>query len=103
MTKWRQKLARRLEAARGDKPVDLLFKGGRVVNVFTGELTPETVAVFDGTVVGFGERQANKIIDLEGAILSPGFIDGHFHLESSLLVPAQFARAELPQGTTPED
>jgi adenine deaminase len=71
-----------------------------VVNVFSGELTPETVAVFDGMVVGFGEREANEIVDLDGDILSPGFIDGHIHIESSLLAPMEFARAVLPQGTT---
>ncbi len=100
MTEWQERLARRLEAARGDRPVDLIFRGGKVVNVFTGELTSTSVAVFDGVVVGFGDRQANEIIDLNDAILSPGFIDGHFHLESSLLVPGEFARAVLPQGTT---
>lgn len=100
MTEWQQRLARRLEAARGDRPVDLLFRGGQVVNVFTGELVPTPVAVFDGTVVSFAEHQAHRVIDLQGGILSPGFIDGHFHLESSLLVPPQFARAVLPQGTT---
>ena len=100
MTEWQQRLARRLEAARGDRPVDLLFRGGKVVNVFTGELASTSVAVFDGVVVGFGERQANEIVELDGGILSPGFIDGHFHLESSLLIPAEFARAVLPHGTT---
>jgi len=64
MTEWQQRLTRRLEAARGDRPVDLLFRGGKVVNVFTGELSPETVAVFDGVVVGFGEREANEIVEL---------------------------------------
>ena len=100
MTEWQQLLARRLEAARGDRPVDLLFRGGKVVNVFTGELASTSVAVFDGVVVGFGERQANKVVELDGGILAPGFIDGHFHLESSLLTPAEFARAVLPHGTT---
>lgn len=100
MTEWQQRLARRLEAARGDRPVDLLFRGGKVVNVFTGELASTSVAVFDGVVVGFGERQANEVVELDGGILSPGFIDGHFHLESSLLIPAEFARAVLPHGTT---
>jgi adenine deaminase len=80
--------------------VDLLFRGGKVVNVFTGELASTSVAVFDGVVVGFGERQANEVVELDGGILSPGFIDGHFHLESSLLIPAEFARAVLPHGTT---
>ena len=100
MTEWQQRLARRLEAARGDRPVDLLFRGGKVVNVFTGELASTSVAVFDGVIVGFGERQAKEVVELDGGILSPGFIDGHFHLESSLLIPAEFARAVLPHGTT---
>jgi adenine deaminase len=100
MTEWQERLAKRLEAARGDRPVDLLFRGGKVVNVFTGELISACVAVFDGVIVGFDKRQAVEIVDLNGLILSPGFIDGHFHLESTLLVPAEFARAVLPQGTT---
>ena len=100
MTEWQQQLARRIEAARGDRPVDLLFRGGRVVNVFTGELTSASVAVFDGVVVGFDDRQAKEVVELKGAILSPGFIDGHFHLESTLLLPGEFARAVLPHGTT---
>jgi adenine deaminase len=100
MTEWQQRLARRLEAARGDRPVDLLFRGGKVVNVFTRELASAPVAVFDGVVVSFEEHSATEVIDLDGSILSPGFIDGHVHLESSLLVPGEFARAVMPQGTT---
>jgi adenine deaminase len=100
MTKWQQRLARRLEAARGDRPVDLLFRGGKVVNVFTGEMSSTSVAVFDGLIVGLGERQAKEVVELNGGILSPGFIDGHFHLESTLLIPAEFARGVLPHGTT---
>jgi len=100
MTEWQQRLARRIEAARGDRPVDLLFRGAKVVNVFTGELVSTSVAVFDGVIVGFEDRQAREVVELNGAILSPGFIDGHFHLESSLLVPGEFAKAVLPHGTT---
>jgi adenine deaminase len=100
MTEWQQRLARRIEAARGDRPVDLLFRGVKVLNVFTGELLSTSVAVFDGVVVGFDDRQAKEVVEINDAILSPGFIDGHFHLESSLLVPAEFARAVLPHGTT---
>jgi adenine deaminase len=100
MNKWQQGLSKRLEAARGDRTIDLLFQGGRVLNVFSGELLELDVAVYDGTVVGFGERPAHEVIDATGIVLSPGFIDGHIHLESSLLVPAEFARAVLPQGTT---
>ncbi|MCG6982022.1 MAG: adenine deaminase [Deltaproteobacteria bacterium] len=100
MTEWQQRLAKRIEAARGDRPVDLLFRGAKVVNVFTGELAATSVAVYDGMIVGFGDRQAKEVVEVEGAILSPGFIDGHFHLESTLLVPGEFARAVLPHGTT---
>jgi adenine deaminase len=71
-----------------------------VVNVFTGELISISVAVYDGVVVGFDDRQAKEVLELNGAILAPGFIDGHFHLESTLLVPGEFARAVLPHGTT---
>jgi adenine deaminase len=100
MEPWRQRVAHRLEAARGERPVDLLFQGGRLVNVFTGALVSTPVAVFDGVVVGFGERPSTEVVDLDGAVLSPGFIDGHIHLESSMLLPAEFARAALAQGTT---
>jgi len=100
MTEWQQRLVRRIEAARGDRPVDLLFRGAKVVNVFTGELASISVAVFDGVIVGFDDRQAREVVEINGAILSPGFIDGHFHLESTLLVPGEFARAVLPHGTT---
>jgi adenine deaminase len=100
MTEWQQKMARRIEAARGDRPVDLLFRGVKVVNVFAGEVVSTSVAVYDGVVVGFDDRQAKEVLELNGAILAPGFIDGHFHLESTLLVPGEFARAVLPHGTT---
>ncbi len=71
-----------------------------MVNVFTGELTSTPVAVFDGVIVSFEDHTSHEIVELNGSILSPGFIDGHIHLESSLLVPGEFARAVLPQGTT---
>ena len=77
MTEWQQRLARRLEAARGDRPVELLFRGGKVVNVFTGELASTSVAVFDGVIVGFGERQANEVVELDflnGRELLPNYV-----------------------------
>lgn len=100
MTEWQEKMAARLAAARGERPVDLLFKGARLVNVFTGELTADSVAVFDGVVVGYGDRPAHETVNLDGTLLCPGFIDAHIHLESTLLLPAEFARAVLPHGTT---
>jgi adenine deaminase len=94
MTEWQQRLARRIEAARGDRAADLLFRGAKVVNVFTGELASISVAVHDGVVVGFDDRQAKEVVELDGAILSPGFIDGHIHLAN---LPEQYFPMEQPR------
>lgn len=90
-----------LSAARGDRPSDLLFAGGRVVNVFTGEIEEVDVAVADGFVVGMGDGyEARRTVELGGRLLLPGLVDAHVHIESSLLAPPGFARAVLPRGTT---
>jgi adenine deaminase len=90
-----QKLAR----ARGDRPAELLFKNARLVNVLSGEIHPANVAVEDGRVIGFGDYQAKRTIDLKGAYLAPSLIDGHFHIESSMLTAPEFVRAVAPHGT----
>lgn len=87
-------------AARGETEADLLLTGGRMVNVFTGKVEEREVAVAGGRVVGFGERPARERVDLGGAYLCPGFIDGHIHIESSLVSLPEFARAVVPRGTT---
>jgi len=93
--------SRLLSVARGDTPADLLFKNARIVNVFTGEVEKGNVAVAEGMIAGTGDYQsAKEIIDLKGRFLSPGFIDGHVHLESSMLSPAQYVRAVVPRGTS---
>lgn len=81
----------------------LLFKGGRVVNVFTGEITPSDVLVEDGVILGVGDYRsdaADTVVDCVGKTLCPGFIDGHIHIESTMLSPAEFARAAVVRGTT---
>jgi adenine deaminase len=88
-------------AARGDAPSDVLFRGGRLVNVFTGEVERADLAVLGGTIVGVGPGyEARQTVDLDGAYLAPGLIDAHVHIESSLVTPAEFARAVVPRGTT---
>jgi len=87
--------------ARGDAPADLALDGGRVVNVFTHEILEQSVAVVDGIIAAVGEaRDARERIDLGGRLLLPGLIDAHVHLESSMVVPSEFARAVVPRGTT---
>jgi adenine deaminase len=86
--------------ARGDAPPDLVLTGARVLSVFTREWLRVDVAVADGHVVGLGEYDGPEKLDLDGAYLTPGFVDGHVHLESSKLMVDQFARAVVPNGTT---
>jgi adenine deaminase len=93
-------LEERIRAAAGEGKVDLLIKSGRVVNVFSGEIEKKDVAVFEGVIVGFGDYQAREIIDVKGDFLCPGLIDGHVHVESSMVTIPEFARAILPNGTT---
>ncbi len=93
-------LARCLAAARGDEPSDLVIENARVVNVFTLELESVPVAVRDGLIVGLGPYRATERLDAGGALLVPGLIDAHIHIESTLLTPPEFARAVVPRGTT---
>ena len=92
-------IQQKLSVARGELSAELLFKNGRVVNVFSGEIHKTNVAVEDGRVIGFGDYRAKKVIDLKGAYLAPSLIDGHFHVESSMLTAPEFARAVVPHGT----
>lgn len=87
--------------ARAEKTADLLLKKGKVVNVFTGEILNADVAIAEGIIVGIGEGyKATDVIYLSGQYICPGFIDGHIHIESTMLSPYQFARAVVPRGTT---
>jgi adenine deaminase len=94
-----EKLARRLRAARGELPPELVLTGGRVANVYTGEWQETDVAVCDGIIVGLGDYPGPRL-SVAGRYILPGFIDGHLHLESTLLTPSELARALLPLGTT---
>jgi adenine deaminase len=87
--------------AKGEMPADLVLANARVVNVFTGEIQPGSVAIYGGKIAGVGDySRAKEVFDLEGRYLAPGFIDGHVHLESSMLDVAQYARAVVPRGTS---
>ena len=89
-----------IKAARGEIPADLLIKNCQVVNVFNGLIESYDVAVYDGVIVGFGGQRANRTMDLEGRYLIPGMIDGHIHIESSMVIPYEFARAVVAHGTS---
>src|ERR1041385_6812172 len=92
-------LQHKLSIARGERPAEVLFNNGSVVNVLSGEIYRASVAVDDGRVVGLGDYEAHEVIDLAGSFLAPSLIDGHFHVESSMLTMPEFARAVVPHGT----
>ena len=87
-------------AARGDLAPDLVLKNARIVNVFTKEIESGDVAIKDGYIVGIGEFDGKEEIDIGGRIICPGLIDGHIHIESSMISPSEFAGAVAPHGTT---
>ncbi|HEX8227822.1 MAG TPA: adenine deaminase [Chloroflexia bacterium] len=93
-----------LAVARGDAPADLVLTGGRLVNVFTGEVYPAEVAIAGDRIAAVsptpGTYTGRQTLDLAGEYIAPGFIDAHVHIESSMLLPAEYANAVLPHGTT---
>jgi len=89
-----------LAVAREDAEADLLLRGARIVNVFKGTVEEGSLALYDGMIAGFGEREARETVDLDGAFICPGFIDGHVHIESSMVSLPEYARAVVPAGTT---
>jgi adenine deaminase len=91
---------RALAVARGDEPADLLLTGGRVFAPHTREWIETDLAIADGVVAGWGPRDAREVVDVDGAALTPGFVDSHMHLESTKLWIDEFVRAVLPHGTT---
>ncbi len=93
-------LKEKIRIASGDGMVDLLIKNGRVVDVFSGQIEKKDVAIFGGVIVGFGDYHARETMDVKGDFLCPGMIDGHVHIESSMVTIPEFARAVLPHGTT---
>jgi adenine deaminase len=90
----------RIDVAYGRKPADLLLSNGRVVSVLADQIVKTDVAIADGVIVGFGHYRAKRNIDLKGGFLSSGLMDGHLHIESTLLAPSVFACAVVPHGTT---
>jgi len=95
-----EQLKNRIRAARGEIAPDLIVRGGRIINVFTREILEQDVAIHDGFIVGIGAYEGPQTLDVKGQYLCPGFIDGHCHMESTMLSPPELAKAVLPHGTT---
>lgn len=91
----------RIKAARKQIPADMVLAGGKIVNVFTGEIFERDIAIYDGVIVGVGSGYEGKeAVDVKDKWIAPGLIDGHIHIESSMLRPSKLAQALLVHGTT---
>ncbi len=94
-------LSRAIDAARGKIPADLVIRNVQLLDVFNGEFLKTDLAITDGRIVGFGDGYSGRSEENgEGSYAVPGFIDAHVHIESSLMTPARFQEAVLPNGTT---
>jgi adenine deaminase len=89
-----------MAAARCEIEIDLLLSGGCIANLLSGEVHRADVAIHKGRIAGFDCGTARETLDLDGKILAPGFIDGHVHIESSMVTVPEYARAVVPRGTT---
>ena len=98
-------IADRIQAALGNKPADLVIENGQIVNVYTGEIYPGGVAISGDTIITVGDvaytvGADTQVLDAQGAYLTPGFIDGHIHPESTSLAIRPFAQIMLQHGVT---
>lgn len=93
-------LRRLVRVALGQEPADLVLKNTTYLNVFTQTWETGDIAIAEGHIAAMGEYSGQDELDMTGKYVVPGFIDGHIHLESSLVAPAAFARAVVPHGTT---
>ncbi len=95
-----------IRVALGRAPADLVIRGGRLVNVYTGEILDNPdIAVSGERIALVGDASScigsdTQIVDVEGAYLTPGFVDAHYHIESSRLAPWRHAQVTLPRGLT---
>ena len=94
-----------LAVAGGQWPADLVIKGGKIVNVYTAEIYDGGIAICGDTIAAVGDvdytiGEGTKVVDAKGMYITPGFIDGHIHPESSDLSIRSFAEAVLEHGTT---
>ena len=96
----RNQVTRRISVASGKEPAETVVKNGRIIDVFNGEIIEGDIAIVDGYFAGIGKYEGKNVIDAKGRYVVPAFIDGHVHIESSLVTPSEFAKVLLPHGVT---
>lgn len=95
-----QNLEATIKTAAKQTKADLVIKNGRIIDVFNLEIIEEDIAIKDGMIVGIGKYEGKEVIDAEGSYICPGLIDGHVHMESSMIHPHSFTNTILSHGVT---
>lgn len=93
-------IKKRISQARGLSPADVVLKNCKIIDVFCGDIVEADIAICEEHIAGIGKYSGLKGIDCRGAYVAPGFMEGHIHIESSMLSPAQFAQTVIGHGTT---
>ena len=97
----KEKLKILIDGSSRKTPCDLILKNGKIVDVFSGEILHESIAIKEGMIVGFGDQyKGYKEVNLQGAYVVPGLIDAHIHIESTLATPKEFSKAAIRHGIT---
>ncbi|RBW69100.1 adenine deaminase [Bacillus taeanensis] len=94
----KQELISKIDVSSNRKAADLVIKNGQIIDVFNLEFIRGDLAIVDGTIVGIGKFDGHIVIDAENRYIAPTFIDGHVHIESSMVTPEEFAEIVLPHG-----
>lgn len=93
-------LKKRIKVAKKEIKADVVVKNGKILNVFTGDITEGDIAIADGVIAGVGKYDGEEIIDAKDKVIVPGFIDGHMHIESTMLTPKELSKVLIQHGVT---
>ena len=96
----KQKLVKLINVASGKDEADFVIKNCKIVDVFNAKIIEQDIAIVDGMIAAIGNYDGKNIVDAKGKYVSPGFIDGHVHIESSCTSPEEFGKITIPHGTT---
>src|SRR4051794_40094076 len=96
----RNQVEKRISVASKREPADTVIKNGKIIDVFNSEIIQGDIAIVDGYFAGIGEFEGRNVIEANGRYVSPAFIDGHVHIESSMVTPNGFAKVLLTHGVT---
>ncbi|MCZ8497153.1 adenine deaminase [Priestia megaterium] len=100
MSNTKTTLKKQLAVANKKTLADLVVKNGKIIDVFTLSIIEADIAIADGVIVGIGQYDGNNVVDAKGKYISPTFIDGHVHIESSMVTPKEFSKLLVPRGVT---